>query len=122
MDIPENRLICTSIEKKALHCLRGKTVEQLIQAFDVKKKMPIKTFFNETETWVPILDGEFLEKQPTLQFEHWAFVHVEAIIGLCTDDGTAYAPLPGPTDIFNATRYFIGTMISTPNLEFVRSS
>ncbi len=90
-------------------CLRNKTVEELNQAFDRKGETALKTYYNETETWVPVLDGDFVGVRPSTQLALEKYVDVPVIVRSCTDEGTANAPIPGPTDSDNARAYFIAT-------------
>lgn len=71
-----------------LECLRALPAEQYNAAVNVTS--PI---LNTTE-FMPILDGDFIQKRTSIQLENGEFVHVPIISGANSDEGTAFSPQP----------------------------
>ena len=71
-----------------LECLRQLPAEQLNTAINTTSAT-----LNTTE-FMPILDGNFIQKRTSLQLEAGEFVHVPIISGANSDEGTAFSPAP----------------------------
>lgn len=101
----------------SLDCVRNKTFNELNSAFNHSGTTPVSSY-NETETWVPVLDGDFVRTNPSKQLADKQYVNVSVIVGTCTDEGTAYAPIPGFEDVEDTRTLFLGSA-HTPNLSFI---
>ncbi len=102
------RLNCPVDGEPSLACLRNQTIEGLNNAFDRVGTTPISRY-NETDTWFPVLDGDFVRRRPSEQLALKQYVNVPVIVGTCTDEGTAYAPIPGMPDALTTSLYLAGT-------------
>jgi carboxylesterase type B len=71
-----------------LECLRALPAEQLNTAINTTSAT-----LNIT-TWMPILDGDFIQKATSLQLQAGEFVHVPIMDGANSDEGTAFSPSP----------------------------
>ncbi|KAH7380581.1 carboxylesterase family protein-like protein [Pyrenochaeta sp. MPI-SDFR-AT-0127] len=71
-----------------LECLRQLPAEQLNTAINTTS-----TTLNIT-SFMPIVDGDFIQKRTSLQLEAGEFVHVPIISGANSDEGTAFSPSP----------------------------
>ena len=77
-----------------LECLRQVSFQTLNAA--------LNTSFSNS--WYPIVDGDFIQKYPSIQLAAGDFVHVPVISGANTDEGTAFTPQVGyntTQDVFN---------------------
>ncbi|KAL6703349.1 hypothetical protein ACN47E_009767 [Coniothyrium glycines] len=78
-----------------LACLRQLPVEQLNTAINTTSAILNTTAF------MPIWDGDFIQKRTSLQLEAGEFVHVPIISGANSDEGTAFSASPvNTTDDF----------------------
>lgn len=71
-----------------LECLRALPVEQLNTAINTTS-----TTLNVTE-FMPVLDGDFIQKRTSLQLAAGDFVHVPILDGANSDEGTPFSPSP----------------------------
>lgn len=71
-----------------LDCLRGLSAEQYNAAVNVTSLA-----LNTTE-FMPVLDGDFIQKRTSIQMANGEFVHVPIISGANSDEGTAFSPSP----------------------------
>jgi carboxylesterase type B len=71
-----------------LECLRALPAEQLNTAINTTSATLNVTNF------MPILDGDFIQKRTSLQLEAGEFVQVPIIDGANSDEGTAFSPSP----------------------------
>lgn len=71
-----------------LECLRALPAEQYNAAVNVTSAT-----LNTTE-FMPILDGDFVQKPTSIQLANGEFVHVPIISGANSDEGTAFSPSP----------------------------
>jgi carboxylesterase type B len=80
-----SRTPCTNASSP-LECLRTLPVEQLNTAINTTSAT-----LNTTE-FMPIVDGDFIQKRTSIQLAAGEFVHVPIISGANSDEGTAFSP------------------------------
>jgi carboxylesterase type B len=85
-----------------LECLRALPVAQLNTAINTTSATINITSF------MPILDGDFIQKRTSLQLEAGEFVHVPIIDGANSDEGSAFSPSP-----VNSTEAFLALLTGT---------
>ncbi|KAF2633661.1 alpha/beta-hydrolase [Macroventuria anomochaeta] len=71
-----------------LECLRALPAEQYNAAVNVTNATL------NTTSFMPILDGDFIQKRTSIQMANGEFVHVPIISGANSDEGTAFSPSP----------------------------
>ncbi|KZM22931.1 hydrolase [Ascochyta rabiei] len=71
-----------------LECLRILPAEQFNAAINVTSAT-----LNTTQ-FMPVLDGDFIQKRTSIQMSNGEFVHVPIISGANSDEGTAFSPEP----------------------------
>jgi len=47
-----------------------------------------------TNAWNPTIDGDFVQKQTSIQLAQGDFVHVPIIVGANSDEGASFSPSP----------------------------
>lgn len=82
-----SRTPCTNASSP-LNCLRTLPADQLNTAINTTS--PI---LNVTE-FMPIVDGDFIQKRTSIQLANEEFVHVPIISGANSDEGSSFSPLP----------------------------
>ncbi|KAH8817204.1 Alpha/Beta hydrolase protein [Xylogone sp. PMI_703] len=89
--------------KDQLACLRGLSSETLFNA-------------HVSQTWNPIVDGDFLTAYPSTLMAQRKFIHIPLIIGANSDEGTSFGVtgLNDETDIFNNLLIYRNYAISPP--------
>lgn len=88
-----------------LACLRNLTSEQLFNS-------------NYSETWNPIVDGDFLTAYPSTLAAAGKFVHIPILMGSNTDEGVSFSTtgLDNATAIFNNLLYWRDYALSPPSI------
>jgi len=71
-----------------LECLRALPAEQLNTAINTTSAILNVTNF------MPIVDGDFVQKRGSIQLAAGDFVHVPIVDGANSDEGTAFSPFP----------------------------
>ena len=100
-----------------LECLRALPAEQLNTAINTTS-----TTLNVT-AFMPIVDGDFIQKRTSIQLEAGEFVHVPIIVGANSDEGTAFSPSPVNTTadfysyLMNSTRGAVPADLANQLLE-----
>jgi cholinesterase len=86
-----------------LECLRSLTSEQLHKA-------------QVSQTWNPLIDGDFLTAYPSMLMAEGKFVHIPLLIGDNSDEGTSFgvSGLDNETAIFNNLLLYRSYAISPP--------
>jgi carboxylesterase type B len=79
-----------------LECLRGLSAEQYNAAVNVTSVNATADFI-DTTNYMPILDGDFIQKRTSIQMANGEFVKVPIISGANSDEGSAFSPQPVET-------------------------
>lgn len=81
---------------KAANCTSA--IDTLACLREVRSETLQEIFVQDSGSWNPVVDGDFIQRWASIQLAEGAFVKVPIIDGANTDEGTAFSPRPVDSD------------------------